>query len=196
MEHFELHPETPQNRYIIKAAQVLKKGGLLVYPTDSGYSIGCDAHNIKAIHKLYSVKRSLDKYVMALLLPNISQISEFAKMDNYAFKFIKSRVPGPYTFILPAQTHIARKLGVKRKEIGVRISNFHFLKLLFEEFDGPILNTSAKVSEDVDFVEPSQLLKAFNNQVDLVLSIGELQLNPTNIISLLDDEPVLIRGEL
>ena len=195
MKILELHPETPQKRFVKEAAKVLDKGGLVVYPTDSGYSVGCDAHNVKAIQKLYTLKKAIKKYVMALMLPEIKQITEFANMDNQAFRYIKSRVPGHYTFILPAQTHMMRKLGVKRKEVGVRIPDFPFLNSLFEEFPNPILNTAAKINEDESYIHPDDLERAFKGKVDLLLTMGEIQLNPTNVISLLNGEIEVLRGQ-
>lgn len=197
MEVFHLHPENPEKRQVKKIAQIFASGGIVVYPTDSGYSVGCDVNNSKAVEKLYQLKKPIKKYVMSLLLPNLSSINDFAMMSNQAFKIIKERVPGHYTFILPAQTHIIRKLKVKRWEVGVRIPSHPFLNEIFAEFDGKIqiLNTAARIREDEDYTDADELEKAFWNKVDAVVHCGEMQLDPTNIINLCGDEPELVRGE-
>lgn len=196
MKVLDIHPENPQARWIKEAVQVFQKGGLVIYPTDSGYSLGCDAHNIKAIQKLYQVKRNMKKYWMALLVDQISSIPEYAKVDNSAFKLIKRTMPGPYTYILPSQIDIARKLKVKRKEIGIRMPDFPVIQALFDQGQGPILNTAARLEDDVNFTEPDDIIQKFKGQADLFLNIGEVQINPTNIISLVEGEPEVIRGEL
>ncbi len=195
MEIISVHPENPQQRWVSQAADVLKRGGLLVYPTDSGYSVGCDATQVKAIQKLYQLKKPLKKYVMALMFPDMSAITEYAQIGNEAFRIIKSHTPGPYTFILPAHNHIARKLGVKRKEIGVRIPNHPFLQELFHYFPKPILNTAARLQHEENYTHPDDLEDAFNHKVDMIITAGEIQIHPTNIISLVDGIEV-IRGEL
>ncbi len=195
MKVLPLHPENPQKRLIAEAVKVFKQGGLVIYPTDSGYSIGCDAHNVKAIQKLYQAKRHIKKYWMALLVSEFSSIPEFALVDNKAFKAMKQVMPGPYTFILPAQMDIIRKLKVKRKEIGVRMSKHPVVKGLFEGGVGPILNTAARLEEDLDYTDNDELIKHFKGVGDLFLDIGELQLNPTSIINFTDGYPEVLRGE-
>lgn len=194
-EVLELHPETPQARFIKKAVQVFQKGGIVVYPTDSGYSIGCDPSSAKALEKLYKIKKE-KKYVMALMLGDLKNISEYTTMGNSSFRFIKERIPGPFTFILKAQNHIARKLKVKRWEIGVRVSDHPVMKALFEEMQTPILNTAARINEDDDYTHPVDLEDAFGGCVDLILTCGEIQHQPTNVINLTEDYPEVIRGEV
>jgi tRNA threonylcarbamoyl adenosine modification protein (Sua5/YciO/YrdC/YwlC family) len=192
----ELHPENPQKRYIQQAAQVLKNDGVILYPTESGYSVGCSAESPKAIQKLYHLKKPLKKYFMALLMKDLKQVTDYAKINNFAFKIIKSHIPGPYTWILPAHNRISRKLGVKRPEIGIRFSDHVFIEQLWEYFPHPILNTAARVSEDEYFTSPAELQVVFENEVDLMLTMGEVPILPTNIISLVDDTIEVIRGEL
>jgi tRNA threonylcarbamoyl adenosine modification protein (Sua5/YciO/YrdC/YwlC family) len=195
MKVLHVHSETPQKRYIKEAIQVFQKGGLVIYPTDSGYSLGCDAHDVKAIQKLYKAKKRIKKYWMALLFDHISSIPEYALVDNTAFKLIKQNMPGPYTFILPSQIHIARKLKVKRKEIGVRMPNHPVIQSLFEEGQGPILNTAARIQEEENYTNPGDISVLFKGVADLFLDIGEVQIKPTSIINLCDGEVELLRGD-
>jgi tRNA threonylcarbamoyl adenosine modification protein (Sua5/YciO/YrdC/YwlC family) len=195
MEVFHLHPQNPEARLVKQIAKIFQSGGIVVYPTDSGYSIGCDVNHPKALERLYQIKKPLKKYVMSLLLPDLSAITEFAIVSNASYRIIKERVPGHYTFILPAQTHIARKLKVKRWEIGVRIPNHPFLSLLFAELPTTILNTAARIRDDEDFTDPDDLERVFRNLADAIVHCGETPVDPTNIINLCGSEPELVRGE-
>ncbi|MDR1760628.1 MAG: threonylcarbamoyl-AMP synthase [Fibrobacter sp.] len=192
----EIHPENPQSRFVQQAATVLEKDGLVLYPTESGYAIGCNADSIKAIHKLYALKKPMKKFLMALILPGLKQATDFAHVSNFAFDIMKSRIPGPYTFILPANPQIARKLDVKRTEIGVRFPTHPFFKELFMHTDIPILSTAAKISENEQFTNPDDLYRVFGHLVDLMIDCGEISINPTNVIRIDGREIEVIRGTL
>ena len=196
MQIIEIHPVTPQVRLVKQVAEVFREGGLVIYPTVAGYAIGCDANNKKAIKRLYSVKGAIKKPLMALMFKNISDMAPYAKVDNFAYRVMKDRVPGPYTFILPAQVHIARLLDVKRLEVGVRVPCHPFLLELHNHWAGPILNTGARLRDDEDFTDPEELEKAFRGKADLLVSCGEIAVNPTNVIRLVDGVVEVIRGEL
>ena len=191
----EVHPENPQARVVKQAAEFPEDDGLVLYPTESGYAIGCNAESPKAIHKLYALKKPMKKFVMALIVPDIRFATGYAHVSNFAFSIIKQRVPGPYTFILPADPHIARKLDVKRPEIGIRIPTHPFFKELFQHFDKPILSTAAKLSEE-DIYDTDDIWKTFQHSVDMMVDCGNIEINPTNIISLVGDSVEIIRGEL
>jgi tRNA threonylcarbamoyl adenosine modification protein (Sua5/YciO/YrdC/YwlC family) len=167
----------------------------LLYPTDSGYAICCSAASTKAINKLYKLKKPMKKAFMALILPEISAANGYARINNFAFQILKSHTPGPYTFILPADPHIARKLDVNRPEIGIRISPHVFIKSLFEHFEHPILSTAAKIEENQEFTQPEELIPIFQHKVDVFADMGEVFISPTNVINLTDNEVQVIRGE-
>jgi tRNA threonylcarbamoyl adenosine modification protein (Sua5/YciO/YrdC/YwlC family) len=189
-----LHPVTPEARHMRRALETLEKGGICVYPTDSGYSLGCDARNRTAVNKLYHLKRAIKKYVMALMVRDFSTVTDFARVDNVAYRYMKKIVPGPYTFILPATTHGKKILDVKRPEVGVRMPSHPFADALFAlKPDLILLTTAAKVREDDTFVDPNEIEEAFGHEVDLVLGMGAVAVSPTTIISLLGNEPELIR---
>lgn len=196
MQHFELHPENPQVRHVKTIADILMKDGLVLYPTDSGYAIGCNAESPKAIHKLYALKKPMKKFFMALLLADLKQATQYARISDFAFGIIKPRIPGPYTFILPADHRIARRLDVKRPEIGIRMPQHSFFKELFQHFNHPLLSTAAKIQEDQEILNAEELAQLFQNKVDAMADIGDIPIQPTNIISLLDDEINIIRGDL
>jgi len=196
MLHLEIHHQTPQARHIRTIADMLRRDALLLYPTDSGYAIACSAASQKAINKLYALKKPIKKAFMALLLPDISMATYYAKVNNFAFQILKNYTPGPYTFILPADPQIARKLDVSRQEIGIRISPCIFVKALFENFEHPLLNTAAKIEENQAFTKPEELMPVFKNKVDIFADMGEVLLCPTNVISLVNNEINVIRGQL
>jgi tRNA threonylcarbamoyl adenosine modification protein (Sua5/YciO/YrdC/YwlC family) len=196
MLHLEIHPQTPQARHIKTISDMLRHDALLLYPTDSGYAICCSAASQRAINKLYLLKRPLKKAIfMALLLPDISMATDYAKINNFAFQILKNYTPGPYTFILPADPGIARKLDVHRQEIGIRISSGVFVKALFEDFESPLLSTAAKVEENQAFTTPDELIPVFKGKVDVFADMGKVLINPTNIINLMDNEVKVMRGE-
>ena len=192
----EVHPINPQSRFVKQAAEIFDKDGLVLYPTESGYAIGCPAESTRAIHRLYQLKKPMKKFVMAIILPDIRRASEYAHVSNFAFQIMKHRVPGPYTFILPADPSIARKLDVKRPEVGFRMPEHPFFKELFRLYDKPILSTAAKLSDDEIFTDPEDLWKLFEHKIDLMIDCGNIDIHPTNIISLVGNTVEVIRGEL
>lgn len=196
MIRLEVHPQNPQTRHIKTIVEHLEKDGLVLYPTDSGYAIGCSAESSKAIHKLYALKKPMKKFFMALLTHDFAKATEYARISNFAFGVMKSRVPGPYTFILPADHRIARRLDVKRPEIGIRMPSHPFFTELFKQFSHPLLSTAAKLSEDQEISDPDTLFQLFQHSVDIMADVGAVPINPTNIIRLIDDEIEVLRGEL
>jgi tRNA threonylcarbamoyl adenosine modification protein (Sua5/YciO/YrdC/YwlC family) len=189
-----LHPVTPEARHMKRVLEVFEKGGICVYPTDSGYSLGCDARNRVAVNKLYHLKRAMKKYMMALMVRDFSTVTDFARVDNTAYRYMKKIVPGPYTFILPATAHGKKILDVKRPEVGVRMPSHPFADALFAlKPDFILLTTAAKVNEDEHFADPEEIEEAFGHDVDLVLGMGPVAVNPTTVISLVSGEPELIR---
>jgi tRNA threonylcarbamoyl adenosine modification protein (Sua5/YciO/YrdC/YwlC family) len=177
-----------------RALETFDRGGIVVYPTDSGYSLGCDARNRTAVNRLYHLKRAMKKFVMALMVRDFSEVSDFAKVDNYAYRYMKKLVPGPYTFVLPA-TSLGRKiLDAKRPEVGVRMPRHAFADALFAlRPDAILLTTAARVREDENFTEPQEIEETFGHEVDLVLDMGAVPIRPTTIISLVNGEPEVIR---
>lgn len=190
-----LHPVTPEARLIPRVLDVFEKGGLVVYPTDSGYSLGCDALNHGAVHRLYHLKRAVKKYFMALMVRDFSVVSDFAKMDNASYRYMKKLVPGPYTFVLPATTRGRKILDVKRPEIGIRMPDCPFGAALFKiKPDFILLATAARIHEDEHFSDPDAIDEVFGHEIDLLVDMGPVPINPTTVISLVNGEPEVIRA--
>jgi len=189
-----LHPVTPEARLIPRVLEVFGKGGVVVYPTDSGYSLGCDALNKSAVNKLYHLKRAMKKYLMALMMRDFSALTDFARVENSTYRYMKKLVPGPYTFILPATVRGKKILDVNRPEIGIRMPDCPFGNALFKlKPDLILLTTAAKIHEDENFSDPDAIDDVFGYEVDLLIDMGPVAVNPTTVISLVNDEPELIR---
>jgi tRNA threonylcarbamoyl adenosine modification protein (Sua5/YciO/YrdC/YwlC family) len=189
-----LHPVTPEARHLKRFLDVLDQGGICVYPTDSGYSLGCDARQRAAVNKLYHLKRAMKKYLMALMVRDFSAVTDFARVDNSAYRTMKRLVPGPYTFILPATVHGRKLLDAKRPEVGVRMPAHPFADALFAlRPEIVLLTTAAKVREDEFFTDPEEIEDAFGHDVDLVMAMGAVAVNPTTVIGLTTGDPELIR---
>lgn len=190
----ELHAKNPEARLMKRVLETFAAGEVVVYPTDSGYSVGCDALSKKGVHKLYHLKRAMKKYLMALMVRDFSALSEFARVETSSFRYMKSLVPGPYTFVLPATVRSRKILDVNRPEVGVRMPSSPFTDALFKiSPTAVILTTAAKVREEDHFIDPADIEESFGNNVDLIVDLGPLAITPTTIISLLGEAPEVIR---
>lgn len=190
----ELHPVNPEVRFMKKVLDAFAAGEVVVYPTDSGYSMGCDALSKKGVHKLYHVKRAMKKYLMALMVRDFGALSEFAKVETSSFRYMKAVVPGPYTFILPATVRSRKILDVNRPEVGVRMPSSPFTDALFKLApESVILTTAAKIREEDHYIDPSEIEAAYGNQVDLIVDLGLLPITPTTVISLVAEAPEILR---
>ncbi len=177
-----------------KVLEAFAAGQVVIYPTDSGYSMGCDALSKKAVNKLYHVKRAMKKYLMALMVRDFSELSEFAKVETAAFRFMKSLVPGPYTFVLPATVRSRKILDVNRPEVGVRMPDCPFTNTLFQMSpQAVILTTAAKIREEDNFIDPAEIEDTYGHLVDLIVDMGPQAINPTTVISLVGEAPEVLR---
>jgi len=190
----QLHPQNPETRLMRKVLDVFAAGGVVIYPTDSGYSMGCDALSRNGVHRLYHLKRAMKKYLMALMVRDFSALSEFAKVETAAYRYMKLLVPGPYTFVLPATMRSRRILDVNRPEVGVRMPDSAFTNALFAlSPEAVILTTAAKIKEDDDFIDPSDIEEEYGHLVDLIADMGPIPVNPTTVISLVGEAAEVLR---
>ena len=193
MEYYELHPENPQLRYISKAVEVLKKGGIIIYPTDTVYGIGCDIFNKSALDRVRAIKNDPDIKLLSFICPSFKNISSYAKVSDYAYRKMKYLLPGPYTFILPAAKQVPKKLWTKRNTVGIRIPDHIVALKIVEELGNPIVSTSVTDRKGSVLIDPIEIRSIFSNQVELMLASGNLIGKPSSVIDLSDDEPVVIR---
>ena len=193
MEYYELHPDNPQQRYLNKALEVLKSGGVIIYPTDTVYGLGCDIFNKEAVERIYMIKNETETKLFSFLCSDLKDISKYAKVSNFAYKSMKKLIPGPYTFVLPAAREVPKKLWTKRKTVGIRVPDNAIARFLASELGNPIISTSATTRKGELIFDPLEIRTVFNNSVDLMLSMGALSGIPSSIIDLSGDEAEIIR---
>ncbi len=193
MEYFELHPDTPQIRYINKAVDMLKQGGVIIYPTDTVYGIGCDIFNKDALERIFAIKNDNNSKLFSFVCSDLKDISKYAKVSDYAYKSMKHLLPGPYTFILPAAKQVPKKLWSKRKTVGIRVPNNSVTLKLVELLGNPIISTSTTNRKGEVLYDPFDIKNIFNSQVDIMLSMGNLPGSPSSVIDLSEEMPEVIR---
>lgn len=193
MKRISIHPDNPQGRFLKTAADVLREGGLIIYPTDSIYGLGCDLFNKRAIERIYQIKGNDKRRYLSFICSDLKGISEYAYVSNAAYKIMRHLLPGPYTFILNATRQVPKVLLEKRKTVGIRVPDNTVCHALLAEFGNPVISTSACLP-DQDYVsDPDRIESTFAHKVDLFLDAGPGSLEPSTVIDLTQDEPVVIR---
>jgi len=193
MEFFELHPQNPQIRFISKAVDVLKSGGIIIFPTDTYYGLGCDLFNKEGIEQILSIKNEIDTKLFSFICSDLKDIAKYAKVSDYAYRTMKHLLPGPYTFILPAAKVIPKKFWSKRKTVGIRVPNHSVTLQLVKELGNPIASTSTTTRIGEPLTDPFEIRNIFNAQVDLMLASNTMSFEPSSVVDLSGDEPEIIR---
>jgi tRNA threonylcarbamoyl adenosine modification protein (Sua5/YciO/YrdC/YwlC family) len=188
-----IHDKNPQMRLIGKAVQVLRDGGIVVYPTDTAYGMGCDLFNKRGIERIYEIKRRSRTQPFSFICADLSDISNYAVVTNYAYKIMKRLLPGPYTFILGASRLVPKILLPKRKEVGIRIPDHEVCLSLVREFGGPIISTTVRLPDEEILTDPEIIEERIGHSVDLVIDSGILSPELSTVVSLVDDTPEIIR---
>ena len=190
-----IHPVTPEVRVIRKAAEVLSAGGIVIYPTDTVYGLGCSIENKNAIERIYLIKRQRTDKPFSFVCSDLTHISEFAHVSNAAFKIMKHLVPGAYTFILPAarMKQLPKILVSKRKTVGVRVPDSKATLAIVKELGHPILSTSATDEQGTVLHDPEDIKTLYHNTVDLILDGGVLPSEQSTVLDLTGDEPIVVR---
>jgi tRNA threonylcarbamoyl adenosine modification protein (Sua5/YciO/YrdC/YwlC family) len=190
----EIDPFRPKPRAVSQVADILKKGGIIVYPTDTVYGLGCLITNKQGIDKINQIKTS--KKPKSIMFSDIKEISQYAKVSNEAFRLMRLLLPGPYTFILPSTRLVPRLLQRDRKAVGVRIPEHWFCKSIVEMAGEPIITTSIPLSDERIHVDPLQIEEQFGHMVDIIVDSGILPDIPSTILSLETDTLEIIRRGL
>jgi len=188
-----INPETPQYRQLEIVVDILKRGGIIAYPTDTYYGIGCDIMNKKAIQKIYRIKKRSEQKPFSFICSSLKNISDYAKVSNYSYKTMKRLLPGPYTFILNGSRMVPKIMLTRRKTAGIRVPNHSICIELVGILGNPILNTSATKPDGTIFSDPSLIHDHFKHQLDIVIDGGIVPNQPSSVISLIDDNPEIIR---
>jgi tRNA threonylcarbamoyl adenosine modification protein (Sua5/YciO/YrdC/YwlC family) len=193
MEFFELHPQNPQIRFISKAVDVLKSGGIIIFPTDTYYGLGCDLFNREGIEQILSIKNENDTKLFSFICSDLKDISKYAKVSDSAYRTMKHLLPGPYTFILPAAKVIPKKLWSKRKTVGIRVPDHSVTLQIVKELGNPIASTSATTRLGEPLTDPFEIKNIFNSRVDLMLASNTMNFEPSSVVDLSGEEPEIIR---
>ncbi|GLS89142.1 threonylcarbamoyl-AMP synthase [Psychromonas marina] len=194
-QFFYVHPETPQVRLMKQAVEIIKDGGVIIYPTDSGYALGCLMDNKRALERICQI-RSLDKkHNFTLVCRDLSEIANFARVDNQAYRALKSNTPGAYTFIFKSTKELPKRLmNPTKRTIGIRIPDNAIALALLEELGEPLMTTSLILpgNTSAEF-DPEEIRDQLENQVDLILNGGYLGEAPTTVVDFSDDEVIILR---
>ncbi|KRB87640.1 L-threonylcarbamoyladenylate synthase [Noviherbaspirillum sp. Root189] len=194
-QFFQIHPENPQLRLIKQAAQIVHEGGIVALPTDSCYALVCHLDDKTAVDRLRRIRGVDEKHHLTLLCRDLSEISQYAKVDNRQYRLLKSATPGPYTVILEATKEVPRRLShPSRKTIGLRVPENPIARALLEELGQPLLGTTLILPGEGDpLTDPDEVRDQLGRQVELVIDGGACSLEPTTVIDLTGDEPELVR---
>ncbi len=195
MRRFHIHPEHPQMRLLTQVAEILNKNGLMVYPTDATYALGCTIDSLEAQNRLRMIRRLDKDHRLTLICKDLSDVAQYAEVDNAAFRLLKKYTPGPFTFILPGSKSLPKRLSdPKRKTIGLRIPANPVLQGLLSLLDVPLLSTTAQLPDnDLPLADPDEIEMAFEKLVDVFIDAGAGGFEPTTVIDLTHDKPVVIR---
>jgi len=194
-QYFSIHPTHPQHRLIVQAARIVRDGGVIGYPTDSCYALGCHIGDKDAMERMRRIRHVDDRHHLTLMCRDLSEIALFAKVDNAQYRLLKRLTPGSYTFILEATRELPRRiLHSRRKTIGIRIPEHPVVAALLAELNEPLLSTTAILPDDEQPVNDGEELRArVEHDVDLVLDSGSCGLEPTTVIDLTGKQPEVVR---
>ena len=197
-QFFSVHPETPQTRLIHQAVEILNRGGVIVYPTDSAYALGCLLDNKSGAERIKEIRRLPEAHNFTLICKDLSELSRYARVDNSAYRQIKHATPGPYTFVFEASREVPRRImNPKRKTIGLRVPENAIAQSLLNELDAPLMSvTLIMPGDDYPLSDPYDIRTTLEHQVDLVIDGGYCGLEPTTVIDMSGDEIVLLRQGL
>lgn len=189
-----IHPDNPQARNIRKVADQIRQGAVICYPTDTGYGIGCDIFNPKAIKKIERLKKRPANKPFSFMCPDLKNISQYAHVSNTAYRLLKKNLPGSYTFVLPGTKLVPKVMATKQKTVGIRVPEHVICRSLLEELGSPIINTSIPVEDDTaPPTEAFEIEMLLNNRVDIIVDGGPVYPDPSSVIDLTGDYPEILR---
>jgi tRNA threonylcarbamoyl adenosine modification protein (Sua5/YciO/YrdC/YwlC family) len=194
-QFFSIHPDNPQQRLVRQAVDIIKEGGVIAYPTDSAYALGCHMGDKKAMARIRRIRRLDDSHNFTLVCRDLSEISTYAKFGNSVYRLLKAHTPGPYTFILPATSEVPKRLmQAKRKTIGIRVPANPIALGLLDELAEPMMSvTLIMPDEDLPLTDPWEIRDTLGYEVDLVIDGGFCGFEATSVIAFEDDVPVVVR---
>ena len=194
-QYFQIHPANPQLRLIHRAVDIIRDGGVIVYPTDSSYALACHLDDKRALDRIRRIRQLDNKHNFTLVCEDLSQVSNFAKIGNEAYRMIKSLTPGPFTFVLKATRDVPRRLlHPKRKTVGIRVPGHPVAQLLLKELAEPMLSTTMILpGESEPLEEPYLIRERMEHEVDLVIDADPIPNEPTTVVLLTEQTPEILR---
>ena len=195
-QFFTVHPTHPQPRLIKQAVEIVRAGGVIAYPTDSSYALGCHIGDKAAMERIRTIRKVDERHHFTLVCRDLSEIGQYAKVDNVQYRLLKAHTPGSYTFILRATRELPRRLAhPKRSTIGVRVPDHPVTHALLAALDEPLLSsTLIAPGETVPMNDPEQIRERLEHQLDLIIDAGPCGIEPTTVIDLSEDGPILVRA--
>lgn len=189
----QINPNHPQPRHIAKIVQILRSDGVIIYPTDTVYGLGCDIHSKKALEKVRRIKKMDNKRPLSFVFADLKSISQYAQVEDNDYKILRKYLPGPYTFVLKATRLVPRIVLTKRNEVGIRIPDNVICQALVSELGNPILSSSVRLPDDQLLWDPKEIESIYKGQVELVIDGGAFMPEPSSVISLIDGEATVLR---
>lgn len=201
-QFFEIHPDNPQKRLIGQAVSIIRDGGVIVYPTDSCYALGCHVGDKQAMERIARIRKTDSKHDFTLVCRDLSDIATYARVDNAMYRSLKSLTPGPYTFILKATNEVPRRLqNPKRKTIGIRVPDNHICQALLEELGEPMMSSTLIMPDkELPETDAEEIRDLLEKHVDLIIDGGHCGFEPTSVLKVSDDGEMEVvregRGDL
>ncbi len=194
-QFYQIHPDNPQVRLIRSAADIIRAGGVVVYPTDSAYALGCHIGDKNALDRIRRIRKLDDRHNFTLVCSDLSEIATYAKVDNAVYRLLRHSTPGPYTFILKATSEVPRRLmHPKRKTVGLRVPDNRIAAALLADLGEPLMSVTLILpGEEYPMLDPYDIRDTLQHEVDLVIDGGYCGMEPTTVVDLADDVPVILR---
>ncbi|MCK5121533.1 MAG: threonylcarbamoyl-AMP synthase [Methylococcales bacterium] len=194
-QYFQIHPENPQQRLIHQAVDILRNGGVIVLPTDSSYALACQIGDKRALDKIRQIRQLNDSHNFTLICKDLAHVSNFTKIDNDAYRLIKSLTPGPFTFVLNATKDVPKRLQhPKKKTIGIRVPDNNVAQLIVDELDQPLCTTSLILPNATTAeTDPYDIREKLEHELDLIIDFGVIEPQETTIINCIDSDIGILR---
>jgi tRNA threonylcarbamoyl adenosine modification protein (Sua5/YciO/YrdC/YwlC family) len=191
----EVHPDNPQPRRVAEIVETIRDGGLIAYPTDSSYAFGCHIGDKRAMDRIRRIRRTDKHHNFTLVCSDLSEISTYARVDNWAYRMVKAMTPGPYTFILPATREVPKRLQhPKRRTIGLRVPDHTLVRAVLEALGEPIMSSTLLLpGDDLPLTDPHDIEARIGHEVDLIIDAGPTGIEPTSVIDLSQDKVEVLR---
>lgn len=195
-QFFQIHPDNPQARLIRQAADIVRGGGVIVYPTDSAYALGCHIGDKAALDRIRRIRKLDDRHNFTLVCRDLSEIATYARVDNVVYRLLKQYTPGPYTFILKATTEVPKRLmQSKRRTVGLRVPQNAITQALLGDLGEPLMSVSLIMpGEELPLIDPYEIRQLLEHEVDLVVDGGYCGMEATTVVDLADEKPMLLRA--